>query len=263
MDTVVVFVCDSNYFVKTRRSIIDVRSIGNWKGDIVVISIDFNIGYNFKTFYGITEIHFPNIDKSNLISHIQHGFSNSDKREIRLMNQWEKLHVFDDYFKKWNRVIYFDSGLRILDDIQHLLDLDYHHSILAPIDGTYSNPTLFHTQVSFDHPDEIEKIKNDIGDVFQRIHFLNCIWIYDTSILEEVNKQVLIDAMNTYFCCRTNEMTIMNLILNFKHDLWKPFPIHNKHGKYLFEWCESNNPGTHWTQYCYIKYPTTILMTDC
>jgi hypothetical protein len=263
MDTVVVFVCDSNYFVKTRRSIIDLRSIGNWKGPIVVISIDFGIGDNFKRFYNITEIHFPNIDKSNLLQNIQQGFSNSDKREIRLINQWEKLHVFDEYFKQWKRVIYFDSGLRILDDIQHLLDLDYHYSILAPIDGKYSNPTPFHTQLSHDYPDRIEKIKQDFGDIFNNIQFLNCIWVYDTAILEIVNKQVLIDAMNTYFCCKTNEMAIMNLILNFKYDLWRPFPIYNNYGKYLFEWSESNNPGSNWTQYCFIKYPSTILMTDC
>jgi hypothetical protein len=263
MDTVVVFICDINYFVKARRSIMDLRSIGNWKGDIVLISINFNVGENFKLFYGITEVKFPLIDKTKLLEHIKHGFSNSDQREVKLINQWEKLHVFDDYFKQWNRVIYFDSGLRIFDDIQHLLDLDYKHSILAPIDGKSNQPTLFHTQLSYDYPDRIEKIKEDFGDIFDHIHFINCIWIYDTSILNQVSKQVLIDAMNTYFCCKTNEMTIMNLIFNFKYDLWKPFPIHNKHGKYLFEWCESNNSGTHWTQYCFIKYPCTILFTDC
>lgn len=263
MDTVVVFICDMNYFIKTRRSIIDLRSVGNWKGDIVVITIDFNIGQNFKLFYRITEIQFPLIDKTNLLEHIKDGFSNSDKREICLLNQWEKLHVFDDYFKQWKRVIYFDSGLRILDDIQHLLDLEYQHSILAPIDGTYLNPTLFHTQLSFDYPDRIEKIKEDFGDIFNCIEFLNCIWIYDTSILDTVNKQVLIDAMNTYFCCRTNEMTVMNLMFNFKYDLWKPFPIYNQYGKYLFEWSEANHPGTNWTQYCFIKYSTTLLLTDC
>jgi hypothetical protein len=263
MDTVVVFICDTNYFIKARRSIMDLRSVGNWKGEIVVISIDFNIGENFKLFYKIKEIQFPLIDKTLLLEHIKGGFSNSDKREIRLLNQWEKLHVFDDYFKQWKRVIYFDSGLRILDDIQYLLDLDYENSILAPIDGKYSDPTLFHTQISFDYPDRIEKIKEDFGDIFDKIQFLNCIWIYDTSILDIVNKQVFIDAMNTYFCSKTNEMAIMNLILNFKYDLWKPFPIYNINNKYLFEWCEMNNPDTHWTQYCYIKYPCTLLMSDC
>ena len=263
MDTVVVFVCDLQYFVKARRSIIDLRSVGNWKGPIVVISIDFNIGDNFKSFYNITEIKFPIIDKKLLHDHIKDGFSGSDRRELSLMNQWEKLHVFDDYFKQWKRVIYFDSGLRILDDIQNLLDLEYENSFLAPIDGKYLNPNLFHTQLSYDYPDRIQKIKDDFGNIFNHIHFLNCIWIYDTSILNILNKQVFIDAMNTYFCCKTNEMTIMNLFLNFKYDLWKPFPIYSKNNKYLFEWCESNNPDTHWTQYCFIKYPCTILMSDC
>jgi hypothetical protein len=106
----------------------------------------------------------------------------------------------------------------------------------------------------------VEKVKNDFGDyILNEIYFLNCIWIYDTSILKICNKKEMIDAMNNYTLCRTNEMGIMNLLLTFKYKLWKPFPFYvNSSKKILFDWCELNNPNTTWKDYCYIKYPVTI-----
>ena len=34
-------------------------------------------------------------------------------------------------------------------------------------------------------------------------------------------------------------------------------------GKILFDWSESNNPNTYWTDYCFIKSPVTISDDDC
>jgi hypothetical protein len=65
--------------------------------------------------------------------------------------------------------------------------------------------------------------------------------------------------MNKYTLCKTNEMGIMNLMLHFKYKLWKEFPLKASNGKYLFEWCETNNNfHTTWHDYCFIKYPVTI-----
>jgi hypothetical protein len=73
---------------------------------------------------------------------------------------------------------------------------------------------------------------------------------------------MLIDAMNKYPLCKTNEMTIMNLVFHFQYKVWKAFPHfivdENNKQKYLFDWCELNNPGTKWEDYCYLKYPVSI-----
>lgn len=264
--TVIVLITDERYFYKAKRTIIDIRSKGNWKGDIVMITIDFTLNENFKEFYNVIEMKFSNIDKEKIISMIgPNGFSNSDKRELYKLNQWEKIHVFDDSFKKWRRVIFFDAGLRVLDDIKFLLELDFKESFLAPKDGKSYENQSFHTQLCFDKPEMIQMIIDDFGkDILNEIYFLNCIWIYDTNILNIIKKQELLDAMNKYICCRTNEMAIMNLLITFKYRLWKPFPFkNNKTGKIIFDWCELNNTGTNWKDYCYIKYPITISFSDC
>jgi hypothetical protein len=263
-DTTFALICDIAYWEKAKRTIIDLRSKGNWQGSIVLVTIDFDLNINFKDFYNIIEVKFPIIDKRALLEKIgSNGFSNSDKRELTKTNQWEKLHIFDDYFKAWQRVVFLDAGLRVLDDVSHLLALDYKNKILAPIDGKISQYNLFETQLSYDNLEYIKSLVSQFGDsIFTSEFMLNCIWIYDTSILDLCNKNQLIEAMNSYPFCRTNEMGIMNLLFHFKYHLWEPFPIKTSNNKYLFDWCELNNPGTHWKDYCYIKYPVTIRFED-
>lgn len=267
MNSVVTLITDNKYFHKSKQTIKDLRDKhkGNWNGDIVLMCIDLTLSEEFKTKYNVTEVHFPEIDKTELLNKIGSGFTNNDGREINKLNQWEKLHAFDDYFKKWSRVIFMDAGLRVVDSIHYLLELDYKNSFLCPNDAgdgvTKRNPNmLFKTQISYDKPKITEKLLNELGaDILESYHFLNCIWVYDTEILNICNKQDLIDVMNNYPLCKNNEMTAMNILLNFKHKLWKEFPEKVLSGeKYLFEWCESNKPGTNWTNYCYLKYPCTI-----
>ena len=264
--TVFTLITDSNYFNKAKRSIVDLRSKGNWKGPIVLVTIDFDLNSNFKDFYNIIEVKFPSIDKTHLLANIGNdGFNDTtDKREINKLNQWEKLHIFDDYFLKWSRVVFLDAGLRVLDDVKYLLDLDYKDKILAPKDGKLYEDQSFNCQLSYDKPELIEDLKNEFGEkIFNSNYMLNCIWIYDTNILKLCDKNQLIEAMNKYTFCKTNEMGIMNIILHFKYNLWERMPIKASNGKFLFDWCELNNPNTSWKEYCFIKYPVTITFDDC
>ena len=261
--TVFVLLTDQAYFKKACVTIKDLKNIGNWRGDIVLITIDFDLEEDYKLSQNVVEAKFPLIDKTSLLNEIgPNGFSNSDKREIYKLNQWEKLHVFDDYFLQWERVVFLDAGLRVLDDVKYLLELDYRNSILAPNDASpnFKSDQIFKHQLSFDDESKIQRIIMDFGnEIFDSYHMLNCIWVYDTSILKICNKQELIDAMNKYTLCKTNEMGVMNLMFHFKYNLWKEFPLKASNGKFLFEWCELNhNFHTTWKDYCFIKYPFTI-----
>jgi hypothetical protein len=276
-DTVVVLYTDAGYFSKARRTILDLRTRGQWGGEIVVITQpSFNLNEDFKLFYDITNIQFPLIDKTALVQKLPPaGFNGSDKRELHKLLQWEKFHVFDQYFKKWSRVIFVDAGMRILDSVAHLLDLNYKGKILAPNDaGFYDRKDkIFRDQISFHDLGLIESLNNEFGFAYDPSpacgipkdrwldshYFLNCIWVFDTSLLNIITKEVLIEYMYKYPLCRTNEMTIMNLIFHYKFKVWEAFPKRNKLGKILFEWSESNhNFATTWRNFCYIKYPSTI-----
>jgi hypothetical protein len=264
MSTAFALITDMSFFRKAEQTIKDLRTRGKWEGTVVLATIDFNLSDEFKEKYNVTEAKFEPIDKSILLEKIgPDGFLNSDKREIHKLNQWEKFHIFDEYFTQWSRIVFLDAGLRVLDTVEHLLELDYRYKILAPNDAApYFHPDkVFRHQLDHAKPELIEQVKSDFGnDIFGSQYFLNCMWIYDTDILKICDKKQMIQAMNEYPVCRTNEMTIMNLLLHFKYKLWQEFPIKTKCGdKYLFEWNETNHPfPTNWTNYCYMKYPYSI-----
>jgi len=258
--TTFALITDKKYFDKAKITIRDLRLKGNWQGPIVLATIDFDLNKNFIDYYGITEVKFDIIDKSEILIKIGlNGFTDGDKREINKINQWEKLHIFDEYFKRWERVVYLDAGLRIFDDVKYLLELDYKGKLLAPIDGT-----LFKAQISYDNGERVANLISEYGDeILEKHHMLNCLWIYDTNILDVCNKSHLIEIMDKYPLCKSNEMTTMNLLFHFKHNLWQPFPEKARNGKFLFEWSELNRKGTDWREYCLIKYPVSISMEDC
>ena len=264
-ETTFVLVTDQGYFSKAKKTIVELRSKGRWWGSVVLIAIDFEPPVNFLTFYEITCVHFPTIDLSQLLKTIGKGFSDGDGRELNKTNQWEKLHVFESYFKQWKRVILMDAGTHILNSVDPLLALDYHQKLLAPTDDS-GDPTKikpFRLQLSHDHPDVLARLLQDFGaEILECSYFLNGLFIYDTNLLEFITMGQLIETMNQYPICKTNEMTLMNIVFNFKYHVWTPFPQKTPTGKYLFDWSEANHPRTHWTQYCFLKYPITIEWND-
>jgi hypothetical protein len=276
MDTTVfVLVTDELYLYKTKKTIIDLRSTGQWHGDLVLINLGIpKINPNFLDFYNITEKLFPQIEEKNeLIKNLHYSafLDTIDGREISKPNQWEKLHVMDSYFKKWDRVVFLDAGLRVLDSVHRsILKLDYKGKFLAPDDGgnyiMLPNPDkLFNTQISNSTPKLIEKIKEDFPNVkeLKEAYFLNCIWVYDTKILNTCSKEEMIDGILKYPVCKTNEMALMNLYIHFKYELWERFPKNAENGKILFDWCESNNPRpSTWRDYSFIKYPISLSLED-
>ncbi len=259
----------TGYIDLRKVNIPDLINVDNTSDELKPLSLAasnaFDLNANFADFYDVTEVKFDIIDKTQMLQLIgENGFSDGDKRELTKLNQWEKLHIFDDFFMQWQRVVYLDSGLRVLDDVSHLLELDYKGAVIAPRDGKIDAPITFDTQISHDNAELVAKLLAEYeSNILQSNHMLNCVWIYDTDILQICNKMQLVEAMNQWPLCKTNEMTIMNLLLHFKYKLWKPFPVNASNKKILFDWCELNSSKpTTWRDYCLIKYPVTINFDD-
>lgn len=266
MSTVVVSLSDKNYESKMTKTIQEIRSIGEWHGDLVLITVGFNINPDFRDLYKIQEVQFPKIQTDGLVEKIKrHPFTNSDKREYNKLTQWEKLHVFDQFFQKWERVVFIDAGTRIFDSIQPFLDLEWRGKFLSHDDETHKsvkNGFLKNGQLeTISNPESLRQIKEEFGSLLDKTYFLNSIWIYDTSLLNVFSKEEMIEYMNKYPISRTNEMTIMNLVINIKYGLWTPFPQKTPSGKFLYEWCEwnqvVNGHPLNWRNFCMMKYPVT------
>jgi hypothetical protein len=267
-ETVVVTLTDQVYFARARRTIIDVRTRGKWTGDLVLITIGFNPSKNFLDFYDVIHKRYEHINTDHLMNQYSEFplKTVSDQRHLVKLTQWDKFHVFDNWFSQWKKVIFLDAGLRVFDAISYLDSIPCDGKILAPDDApSYDTQKRFKLMLELDaNPPATEKLFQEYSeDILEERYFLNCIWMYDTKLLELCNKSDMIEAMNKYPICRCNEMTIMNLLFTMKHSVWQPFPDFASNGKRLFGWVEYDRdygPNNTWRDFCFIKYPCTINM---
>jgi len=263
MEIAIVTLCDAAYFEKAKYTIHDLRTRGDWQGTIILIAVDFLPDDQFIKENNVQVKQFPRIPLDNLLNIYKKkpiSIATHDERQFKKTTQWEKLHVFDEWFKQWQRIMFIDAGLRILDSVKFFLNLESNGKLLA-LDDTWNEPNkTFKSQLELtNQPEVLEEYCKDFGKVsLDSKYFLNCLWIYDTTLLEAIKKEELIETMDKYPIWRTNEMGVMNAIFTFKHKVWSPLPLVAENGKFLFDWCEYNRPGTHWTQYCALKYPVTF-----
>ena len=266
MNTVVVTLSDSKDFDRAKRTINDVRTRGKWDGEIVYLTVDFDAPKNFLDFFEVTPRRISRVDTSHIESQYErYPLSVPDRRHLNKTIQWSKLRVFDHFFFQWKKVIFFDAGLRVLDKISYLDELDCEGKILAPDDAApYDNEKRFRLMLELDaNPEARASFNAEFSpDILNERYFLNCLWVYDTKILNTCDSSHLVEAMNRYPICRCNEMSIMNLLFTMKHRLWVPLPEWASDGKKrLFGWTEHDrdygNDKT-WRDFCFLKYPFTI-----
>ena len=277
VSTVVVTLTDAGYYHKARRTIIDIRSRGEWTGDLVLITVGFDAAPNFLDYYKVTPFRVEHIDTSVLLEKYKQCpiRPTCDNREWGKLTQWDKFYVFDKWFIQWSKVIYLDAGLRVLDRIEYLANISCNGLLMAPDDTPeYDTQKRFGGIIETDkNVDAVNELFTEYSpDILQERYFLNCIWMYDTALLKTISFEDCVFTMNKYPICRCNEMTVMNLLFTFKHKVWKPFPEFidikrltsydnkNDNKKRLFGWTEydRNYGNTTWRDFCFLKYPTTI-----
>ena len=85
MNTAVVVLSDKKYIERAIRTVEQIRnpSQGDWKKQIIFISVDFDLDPLFIEKYSIVEKKFPRIDITILQEKLLHkGYSKSDGREF-------------------------------------------------------------------------------------------------------------------------------------------------------------------------------------
>lgn len=257
--TVFVTLSDAKYSQKAFQTIRELRERGRWLGPIVYLTVDFTPPEDLVAQWNVIVLPVQHIDTSRLVEQLT-AFPigpSDDGRHLGKLVQWDKLYAFSDYFRGWNRVIFCDAGLRIFDSVESLLSLPWKGRLLAPDDSDpYDNGNRFKCQLHLDkNPLVAEALLAEFGEgILTQKYFLNCIFMYDTDLLNQCGMDTLVEAMNKYPICHCNEMTIMNLLFTFKLGVWQPFPQRVGY-KYLFGWCERNyKESPTWRDFSFIKY---------
>jgi len=258
MSTVFVTLTDASYYSKALRTINELRTNGQWTGDVVLIAVDFTP----EPMEGVQVFETTHIDTNGLLASFrEHPIRPmADNRHFAKLYQWDKLQIFKPFFKSWERVVFLDAGLRVFHTVQPLLDIDWKGKFLAPDDSDpYDNGVRFRIQLDLQaNPAVTQKLLEDYPEsILDGHYFLNCMFVFDTALLERISFEEMEAAMNRYPICMCNEMGIMNLLLTFKLGVWCPFP-QKVGGNYLFGWSENNYHDIRdWSSFHFMKYPTT------
>ena len=97
----VILMCNSPYLDKTKNTILQLRTIGEYKDDIVLL-----VGDDLKNLSmdNVIVKYFPNIDRSDIIEILKNKPVSLDGREFSKSFQWHKIHIFDLYFNSLKKI---------------------------------------------------------------------------------------------------------------------------------------------------------------
>ncbi len=265
MTTAFVTLTDQSYFSKALRTLEDLRGRGQWTGDIVLMTVGFDADPSSVP-PGVLLHRIEHIDHEPLFKiWDQHPLTPmADNRHRGKVYQWDKLQVFTEFFCRWDRVVFLDAGLRVLDSVEALLGLPWRWKCLAPDDADpYDNGNRLVCQFDWKANSEASaKLLRDFGVGVQlKRYFLNCIFLFDTALIKKLYPFEVMKAwMLEYPICCCNEMGIMNLFFTAHHGIWEPFPqrvqVAAGKEKYLFGWNENNyKERPTWESFVFMKYP--------
>jgi hypothetical protein len=243
--------CDRLYLEKAKNTIKELREIGKYQDDVVLI-----IGDDLKNedivIDNVIIKHFPNIDRRSIVD-ILRKKPIFDGREVNKIFQWHKIHVFDVYFKQWKKCLYIDSGMHIFNPIYKIIDLDCTNKLIAHSDAypTYE----WRLNFQFDYIQFPELFKELSSTYNLEIdYFQSTFLLYDTNIIDDDTKNNLLELANKFINSKTNEQGIMNIYFNCTKKIWEPSRIKDEE-TYYYDFFERNNLRC--TNYIMLKYPKT------
>ena len=255
-ENVLVLMTNESYSAKCLRTVWECRNIGKYFGDIVLIShpeLQENAGYiQSCASLRATPVFFPLIDLKHILAKIQEcPLNDTDGRELKKTFQWQKIHIFNTYFKKWKTLFYIDAGMRIIQDINIFFTFPRPTSILAHCD-TYPVYDLcimnqFNRTARPELFAELSATYNLNRTVYQ-----TGIMLFHTDIIQENTVDELLLLANKYPISRTNEQGIMNL---YFIDKLSQVPVYREN-RFLYDFWERF--GLHGSKYTMLKYPTTV-----
>ena len=244
---VVVLLTDKNYVDKFEKTVSQIRTTGRWNGDIVCMHpSDLS---NHKRFaklcheLRISPYLVRGFDLSQVQTHIKiNPFSHSDGREFNKTVQWLKLYMFSIFFKQWKHVLYLDVGMKINSSIHRFFNLPMPTSgIMAHSDAYPTFKWKLSNQFDKTESNANKAIYDRLSAIYdlETDYFQTTLVAFYTSIITDSLFDEILQMLQKFPICRTNEQALINLIF---HGNWQQIPVKDNEG-YLYDYI-ARKPGT-------------------
>ena len=234
-DICVVFVCNSVYFNKFVCSCDQLVSNGKYAGNICLVigdDLQGNVILECDTIKNNNVIikHFPDINFPDHFLEVNKYITGGDGRNIEKRFQWHKLHLFNEFFKRWRYIFYVDCGMNIYDDISPILQECAENTLLAHSDAYPTYEWKLHIQFDENNDECFSKLNNEYN--LDIDYFQTGMMLYDTGIIEENTYDNLLRLTYEYPISRTNEQGIVALYFTNVKPLFKQIKTHNEYTHY-------------------------------
>ena len=253
----VVFLCNKEYFNKFIYSCNLLLTNGNYKGDICLIIgddlnsdlsndkiLDLDIPIIIKNNIIKNNIiikHFPDIKFSNEFLNIQYKINKPSRKNKKLF-QYHKLHLFNEYFKKWDYIFYLDSGITIFSDILPMINEKKENTLLAHSDSYPEYKWKLINQFCKKYSNYFVKLNSKYN--LNNDYFQSTMMLYDTNIIEKNTYEKLYNLMLEYPISITNDQGILSLYFTNIKPCFTQIKIceENENGnQYFYEYLSSSN----------------------
>jgi hypothetical protein len=204
-----VFVCDKEYFSRFAFTCSQLVTKGNYKGDICLVigddlrnnpMLDCDVIKNnnviVQYFQDIT------VSQQNLV-----GVNNNISVGGRKIN-WQKFHIFNTFFKKWDYVFYLDSGLTIFSDISPMIAEAKENTMLAHAGAGAANTHQLREE--FDQTQGAFATLNETYNLNVNSFQAN-VMLYDTKLIQQGTFRDIYNLALKYPISKTNEQGIISL----------------------------------------------------
>jgi hypothetical protein len=275
MSVCVVFFCNKPFLDKFFFSCNQLITNGKYNGDICLfIGDDLNNSniteHPFIQKNKIIIKYFPEIKFTENFLKCREEFTKNAPRKWPLF-MFNKLNVFNLYFKNWNYILYLDCGMHIFNDINPLINLKEENKFLANrdgIDGEDVDENLFRTLNNenklgnamklhaqfFKNEPYYSKLKANY-DVYKNAPQAT-MFLFDTNIIKNDTLSNLINLAHQYPILKTGDQPLIALYFTQIKPCWKQLKrkINNIYTYDLVRCVRE--------QYIMVKYPQTTNELD-
>lgn len=226
--TCVVFICDTQYFDKFINTYTQLITVGRWSGDVCLVVCDeLYESPQLADFVSQNKIivkYFEPIVFPPEFVQSQTSLNRADHWNKKMF-QFNKLYVFDMFFKQWDYIFYLDCGIHIFSDITPIVQCAEPGKVLAHSDTypKYNNTLNWQFDSSTSLFRELQSQYNLNGDYPQ-----TTIMLYDTQIITPTTFRELVNLSIKYPISISNDQGILALYFTRIRPLWKQIPTENE-----------------------------------
>jgi hypothetical protein len=245
-DHVISLVTDRKYIDKCMITMREIRGAGCYSGDIVVIAHpELEVYEPFTSLcinLNITPLYWPFINVNEIIPKVM---------STSKFFQYQKLHIFNKFFRAWKKVLYIDAGTRVFHDINFYFDMSRPNVILA---HTYSYPEYKTTLGNSFSPTHIPELYDELSKKYNLncSGYLSSLFLFETEgIIKDNTVEDLRLLALKYPISYQNDEGIINL--HFK-DVFSQLPIWRDN---IFVYDYSERFDFRFDKYVMLKMPLT------